>query len=143
MSVDIEAVSRVMEALLARDGRSIVYLDRATGEELAVSVPSASDPAGLLPAFLVAGEAVWREAAGNGFALDIVRDREALLGYRLQGIGTGSFATVMLATMEAAAQVAGPSAIVVNDLGALWSAATNRIEHAVRPSPRAAAGAAP
>jgi hypothetical protein len=143
MSANVDALSRTMEALLARDGRSIVYRDWATGEELAVSAPSAASPAGLLPAFLVAGEAVWREATGNGFALDIVRDRRALLGYRLQGIGAGSFATVMLATMEAAAQVAGPSAIVVNDLGALWSAATERIDGWPRPSRRAMAGAAP
>ena len=143
MSVDLDAVSRVMESLLARDGRRIVYRDRAAGEELAVSVPSAASPAGLLPAFLVAGEAVWREAVGNGFALDIVRDRDALLGYRLRGIGAGHFATVMLATMEAAAQIAGPSAIAVNNLGALWSAATERIEREARPSSRAAAGATP
>jgi hypothetical protein len=143
MSANLDAVSRVMGALFARDRRRIIYRDRATGEELAVSVPTAASAAGLLPAFLVAGEAVWREAVGNGFALDIVRDREALLGYRLQGIGAGSLATVMLATMEATAQAAGPSAIVVNDLGALWSAATARIERRPRPTSRAAAGAAP
>ena len=64
-------------------------------------------PACCLP-FVVAGEAVWREATGKGFSLDIVRDPHALLGYRLRGIGAGHFATVMLATMEATAQVAGP-----------------------------------
>ncbi len=143
MSVNVESVSRTIEALLACQERSIVYRDWATGEELAVSAPSAASPAGLLPAFVVAGEAVWREAAGSGFALDIVRDPHALLGYRLQGIGAGNFATVMLATMEATAQVARPSAIVINDLGALWSAATKRIEHQPRLSSRAAAGAAP
>jgi hypothetical protein len=143
MTVSVDAVSRTMEALFARDGRSIVYRDRASGQDLAVSVPGAASPAGLLPAFVVAGETVWREAAGNGFSLDIVRDPRALLGYRLRGIGAGSFATVMLAMMEATAQVAGPVAIVVNDLGALWSAATGRIEHRARPSSRAAAGAAP
>jgi hypothetical protein len=143
MSVNVDAVSRTMEALLTRDGLSIVYRDWAIGEEFAVSAPSAASPTGLLPAFVVAGEAVWREVTGNGFALDIARDRQALLGYRLQGIGAESFATVMLATMEAAAQVAGPSAFVVNDLGALWAAATERIEHWPQPAPRATAGAAP
>ncbi len=93
-----------------------------------------------------------------------MRDRSALLGYRLQGIGDGTFTTVMLATMEATAQVAGPDAIVVNDLNALWAAATDRIERAARdmpeeggvrgsgsargegsvsPTPRSATGAAP
>jgi hypothetical protein len=45
--------------------------------------------------------------------------------------------------MEAAAQVAGPSAIVVNELNALWSAATDRIARRPRLTPRAGAGAAP
>jgi hypothetical protein len=132
-----------MEVLLVQGGRSIVYRDKAGGQDLVVSPLGAASPSGLLPAFVVAGEAVWREATGSGFSLDIVRDPQALLGYRLRGIGAGHFATVMLATMEAAAQAAGPSAIVVNDLNALWSAATDRIERQRRPSPRAGAGAAP
>jgi hypothetical protein len=141
-AVNLEAVSRTIEALLAEAGRSIVYRDRAAGQDLIVSLPGAASPAGLLPALLVAGEAVWREATGTGFALDIVRDPQALLGYRLCGIGAGHFATVMLATMEAMAQIAGP-AIVVNDLNALWSAATIRIEHRVPLAARPGAGAAP
>jgi hypothetical protein len=141
--VSVESVSRTMETLLARDGRGIVYRDGATGQDLVVSVPGAASPSGLLPAFVVAGEAVWREATGNGFSLDIVRDPQALLGYRLRAIGAGHFATVMLAAMEATAQVAGPSAIIVNDLNALWSAATDRIERQPRPSPKAGTGAAP
>jgi hypothetical protein len=143
MSVDVDRVSRVMAALLARDGRPIVYRDRAVGRELAVSTESAASTAGLLPAFVVAGESVWREATGAGFALDVVRDPRALAGYRLRGIGAGSFAAVMLATMEAAAQVSGPSAVVVNDLHSLWAAARERIDRRPRPSPAPSAGAAP
>ena len=80
---------------------------------------------------------VWREATRKGFALDIVRDREALLGYRLQGIGAGSFTAVMLATMEATAQVARLGAIVVNDLnrgmgGGDRAARTQRPRNAAR-----------
>ena len=142
-AVSVETVSRTMEALLAREGRSIVYRDKATGQDLVVSPPSAASPAGLLAAFVVAGETVWHEATGNGFSLDIVRDPQSLLGYRLRGIGAGQFATVMLATIEATAQVAGPSAIVVNELNALWSAATDRIARQPRLTPRAGAGAAP
>ena len=142
-AVSVESVSRTLEALLTRDTRSVVYRDGATGQDLVVSRLSAASPAGLLPVFVVAGEAVWREATGNGFSLDIVPDPQALLGYRLRGIGAGHFATVMLATMEATAQVAGPSAIVVNDLNALLSAATDRIDHRTRPFSRAGAGAAP
>ena len=140
--VDVIAVGRTMEALLAQEARSVVYRDQAAGENLTVSPASAASPAGLLPAFVVAGEAVWREATGKGFALDIVRDPTALLGYRLNGIGAGTFTTVMLATMEAAAQVAQPCAFVVNDLSAVWSAATDRVESTARPAPRSS-GAAP
>jgi hypothetical protein len=142
-AVNVESVSRTLEALLTGDIRSVVYSDGATGQDLVVSPLSAASPAGLLPVLVVAGEAVWREATGNGFSLDIVPDPQALLGYRLRGIGAGHFATVMLATMEATAQVAGPSAIVVNDLNALWSAATDRIDYRTRPFSRAGAGAVP
>lgn len=142
-AVSVEAIERTMGALLAREARTIVYHDRATGEDLPVNPISAASAAGLLPALVVAGEAVWREATGKGFALDIVRDPEALLGYRLRDIGAGTFSTVMLAAMEATAQVARPGAIVVNDLNALWSAATDRIERGARPVPRAVPGAAP
>ena len=142
-AVSVETVSRTMEVLLSREGRRIVYRDRATGQDLVVSPPSAASPSGLLPAFVVAGEAVWREATGKGFSLDIVRNPQALLGYRLRGIGAGHFATVMLATMEAAAQVAGPSAIVVNEFNALWSTATDWIARRPRLTPRAGAGVAP
>ena len=142
-AVSVESVSRTLEALLTRGKRSVVYRDGATGQDLVVSPLSAASPSGLLPAFVVAGEAVWREATGNSFSLDIVPDPQALLGYRLRRIGAGHFATVMLATMEATAQVAGPKAIVVNDLNALSSAATDRIDHRTRPFSRAGAGAAP
>ena len=142
-AVSVDSVSRTMEALLTQDGRSLVYRDGATGHDLVVTPLSAAAPSGLLPAFVVAGEAIWREATGNGCSLDIVREPQALLGYRLRRIGAGHFATVMLATMEATAQVAGPSAIVVNELNALWSAATDRINRWTRPLSRAVARASP
>jgi hypothetical protein len=141
--VSVETVSRTMEALLIREGRPVVYHDIATGADLPVSTKNTASPTGLLPALIVAGEAVWREATGTGFGLDIVRDRDALLGFRLRGIGAGSFTTVMLATMEATAQVTGSGVVVASDLNALWSAATERVEQNARAQPRNAPGAAP
>ena len=141
--VSVETVSRAMEALLTREGRPVIYHDIATGADLTVSARNTASPTGLLPALVVAGEAVWREAMGTGFALDIVRDREAFLGFRLKRIGAGSLTAVMLATMEAAAQVTGSGVVVASDLNALWSAATGRIEHAARSMPRAGPGASP
>ena len=142
-AVDIGTVSRVMETLLETEGRPIVYHDQATGADLAITPMAASSPSGLLPALVVAGEAVWREATGKGFALDIVRDPEALLGYRLRAIGAGSLTTVILAAMEAMAQVTGSGVVVASDLNAVWSAATDRIERNSRSSPRSTTGAAP
>jgi hypothetical protein len=130
--VNVEAVSRAMEALLIREGRPVIYHDIATGADVPVSAGNTASPTGLLPVLVVAGEAVWREATGTGFALDIVRDREAFLGFRLNAIGAGSFTTVMLATMEATAQVTASGAIVASDLAALWTAAAERIEQAAQ-----------
>ena len=88
-----------------------------------------------LPVLVVAGEAVWREATGRGFALDVARDPDALLGYRLRSIGAGGYAAVMLATMEATARAArGTGALVAGDLGPIWTEALR-----AAPGPRAAA----
>ena len=96
--------------------------------ELAPLLPElAGDPAALLPVLLVAADAVWREATGKGFSLDIRRDASALLGYRACGIGAGTFATVMLSTMEAIEQARQPDQLLVNDLiGSVWKAVLDR-----------------
>ncbi len=141
--VNIETVSRIMEVLLTQEGRPVIYHDIATNADLPVSAKNAASPTGLLPALVVAGEAVWREATGTGFGLEIVRDREAFLGFRLEGIGADSLTTVMLATMEATAQVTGPGMVVASDLNALWTAATERIEQAAQSQPQSAPGASP
>ena len=128
-AVSVDAVSRAMQVLLERAGRPVMYRDPANGAELTLDAQAVGAPEGFLPAFLVAGEAVWREAAGKGFALDIVREPSALLGYRLRGIGAGTFATVMLASMEAMHQVMGPEAIVVSDFNRVWSSAVAGLRH--------------
>jgi len=139
--VKLDAVERTLEALLEQGGKPVVIYDHAAGKEERVSAAHAAARDGFLPVFLVAGEAVWREATGKGFALEIVRDRDAVLGYRAARIGGGSFASVMLSILEAASQASGPEAVVVNELGALWRDATQRIEQAARPEPVAAASA--
>jgi hypothetical protein len=113
-------------AHLSREGKVIVFRDRATGSEHKLPVEAARDPAGLLPVFTVAGEAVWREATGKGFALDIRRDDDALFGRRLHAVGAGTFSTVLLSVMEAVAQASGPSVLAVNDLRVQWAASVGR-----------------
>lgn len=138
--LDLDRVERTLHALLARDERPVTYRDRSMGEVLSASLEAASSRTGLLPAFLAAGQSVWREATGAGFDLDIVRDRDALLGFRVRGVGAPSFAAVMLATMEATAQAARPDAILINAFNVIWSEAAR-----ARPAPtsHAAAGASP
>ena len=149
--VNVDVVERTLQALLEQTGKPIVIVDQATGRQQTVSPAVAAARDGLLPVFLVAGEAVWREATGQGFGLETVPDRNALLGYRVARIGGGSFSTVMLSVLEATSQATGPEAVLVNELGALWQDATQRIDERHRPEPRvepspgmaASAGAGP
>ena len=130
-SVRLAAVGTALEAWLAEAGAPLVVRDRATGELVPAGYDMAGDPAALLPVFLVAGEAVWREATGKGFALLVRRDAAALLGYRLDAVGAGTFCSVMLSTMEAATQVATPDRLLVNDLyGAVWKPTLDRADQA-------------
>ena len=141
--VDLAVVSRTMENLIRQEGKPLVLQDRATGQALTLSPETGGSPDGLLPVFLAAGEAVWREATGKGFALDVTQDPGALLGYRVRGIGNGPFSAVMLSVMEATAQVARPDMLLVNDLDAVWQAASQRFRHAAAAGSRPSAGAAP
>jgi hypothetical protein len=129
-AIDVDQIGRTMRVLLERTGRTIVYDDPASGSRLALDASAASAANGFLPAFLVAGEAIWREVTGKGFALDIARDDRALLGYRVEGIGAGTYATVMLSAMEAMHQVSSPGAVVISDFNDLWRATVGRLQQA-------------
>lgn len=142
-AVDLDFVGRTMAVLLERSGRPVVYDDPANGHRLLMGAKEASAADGFLPAFLVAGEAIWRETTGKGFDLDIGRDANALLGYRVRGIRGGTFASVMLASMEAMHQVAGPEAIMVSDFNTIWRAAVGRLDPSGGFAPGATSGAAP
>ncbi|MEK8121714.1 hypothetical protein WOB59_00915 [Methylocystis sp. IM4] len=82
----------------------------------------------MLPLFVLTGEALWREVKGEGFGLTTAPDEGALLGCRLTTIGTSSFTGLMLATMEALAQAAGPNGIIVEELDRVWRESTKRHE---------------
>jgi hypothetical protein len=129
-ALDLDAVERTMQVLAERSPVPFVYHDPADGQRHAITPNALSSRSGFLPAIINAAEAVWREATGKGFELDIVRDPDALLGYRLRGIRAGGFATVMLSSMEAIQQVARPDAVVVSELNAVWAAATERLRQA-------------
>jgi hypothetical protein len=128
--VDLIAVSRTLQRLLEQAGRPILYDCRASRRTLIFAPDSAAAPTGLLPAFLSAGDAVWREATGKSLGIEIVTDRNTVRGYTVLCIHGGTFATVMLSVMEAIEQVAQPKALLVNDLGEVWRLAEDRIARA-------------
>jgi len=126
VSVDLRKVSGVMEYLVKAAGRPVVVRDENGGVlEVAPDIVAAAD--GLLPVFLVAGEAVWRKVSGGGFALAVERDEGALTGYRIAGVGEGSFSLVMLSVMEAVAQAERAEGIAVEELVSVWDDALARI----------------
>jgi hypothetical protein len=143
MSVNLETVERTMEALAAQSRIPFIYADPANGERITVSPAVLASRSGYLPAIVGAGEAIWREATGNGFALDVARDPEALLGYRLKSIDAGTFTSVMLSALEALHQAARPTAVIVSDLNAIWSASRLRTEPASQPTPAPSSGMRP
>jgi hypothetical protein len=126
--VNLDAVETALEALIRRDGKPVILDDKVTGKQLNIPPDSAAARDGLLPVFLVAGEAVWREVTGKGFGIELRPDPGALLGYRVDRIGAGSYSTVMLATMEAASQAATQEAILVNQLQSVWAGSSARAD---------------
>lgn len=137
--VNLEMVGRTMEQLLRQQGTPVVMRDAATGQELQMSPEAGGKADGLLPVFLAAGEAVWKEATGKGFGLSLTQDPAALLGYRVIGIESGPFSAIMLSVMEATAQVARPDMLLVNDLDDVWQSARARSRIAPRSGPGAGA----
>jgi hypothetical protein len=135
-TVDITLVSRTLQRLLEQSGRSILYDCRASRRTLSYAPDSAAAPTGLLPAFLSAGDAVWREATGQSLRVEITMDPNTVLGFAVRGIHAGTFATIMLSVMEAIEQAAQPSTLLVNDLARVWREAEDRISRTnpVRPS---------
>jgi hypothetical protein len=120
MSADLGLVSAMTARLLAAAGGPILYRETPRAEPWVISPEDAGQPDGLLPAFLVAAETLWRSAGGHGFGLTIRPDGEALLGYRVTGIGPTPASTVLLTLMETVRRVSSRDGIVVEELGEIW-----------------------
>ena len=112
---DVERLGLLLAALLAQSGPALLLRD-PSGCTAPVRPETAGAPDGLLPVFAVAADAVWREATGNGFGLDIQPDPDALLGYRIDGARAGSLSAMLLCILEAMHRAIGPSGLVLNDL---------------------------
>lgn len=128
--IEITAVSVMLQRLLEQSGRAILYDCRASRRTLSYGPDSAAAPSGLLPAFLGAGDAVWREATGKSLGIEIAADPDTVLGYTVVGITSQSIAVVLLSVMEAIEQVAREDSILVNDLAEVWRLAEDRMGRA-------------
>jgi hypothetical protein len=128
--IAIAAISQVLQRVLEKSGRAILYDCRASKRTIAYAPESAVSPSGLLPAFLSAGDAVWREATGKNLGVEIATDPDTVLGYTVCRIRSGSVAIVLLAVMEAIEQAAHADSILVNDLGKVWRLAEDRMSRA-------------
>ena len=124
--LDVDHVSRVVRALLVDAGREVLLEDRANRDIVPIPFDSAAAPDGLLPVFLSAGEALWRDVTGGGFGLELTRDLGALLSWRVKAIASPQFSPVLFSTMEAIAQAATPRGVMVLELGRVFDEATAR-----------------
>lgn len=138
MSLDPTLLGRTLQAHLDRARLPLAFHDRATGKTHALHRATVGQPDGALPVFVVAGEAVWREATGKGLALDIRHDPKALFGRRLHAVGSGTFTTVMLSMMEAVDKASGPQRLLLNDLRVHWADRLARMTAAPSRDPGAA-----
>lgn len=134
-SVPVEVVGRTLRALLETSGRHLSMRDRITGEVVAISPDLATSSRGFLPVFLVAADAVWRDASGNSFGIGLARDPSSLLGYRSQNIAGGPYSAVMLSMMEAIEQTARPGVLLMNDFDRLWRSIESGMATAIDAGP--------
>jgi hypothetical protein len=127
-TLDVAYVSEVVRALLIEAGRDILVEDGRRQDRVAIPFDTAAAEDGLLPVFLVAGEAIWRDVTGRGFELALERDLGALLSWRIAAIRAATFSAVLLSMMEAIAEVARPDGVMVVDLARIVDEATARTE---------------
>ena len=127
-TLEIAYVSQVVRALLNQAGRQILAEDGPRQDLVPIPFDAAAAEDGLLPVFVVAGEAIWRDVTGRGFELSLKRDLGALLSWRIEAIEAETFSSVLLSVMEAIAQVAGPEGIMALDLARVFDEATARTE---------------
>jgi hypothetical protein len=127
-TLDPRHVSRVLRALLVEADREILVEDGPQRELVSIPFDAAAAEDGLLPVFLVAGEAIWRDATGRGFELKLKRDLGALMSWRIEAIRAEGFSAVLLSVMEAIVTVARPDGVMVLDLARVFDEATARAE---------------
>jgi hypothetical protein len=127
-TLDVPQVSRVLRALLVEADRDILVEDPPRRDLVKVPFDAAAAEDGLLPIFLVAAEAIWRDVTGRGFELTLKRDLGALMSWRIEEIRAEAFSSVLLSVMEAIASVAQADRVRVLDLARVFDESTARAE---------------
>ena len=127
-TLDVAYVLQVVRALLDETGRELFIEDTPRQDLVPIPFDAAAAEDGLLPVFLVTGEAIWRDVTGRGFDLKLERHLGALLSWRIEAIAAESFSCVLLSVMEAIAQVGRPDGVMALDLARVCDAATTRTE---------------
>ena len=114
-SFDVARTGALLARLLLRTGPALLLRD-PSGCTVPVRPETAGAADGLLPVFAVAADAVWREATGNGFGLDLQPDPASLVGYRIDGARAASASAMLLCVLEVMHRATGPAGLLVNDL---------------------------
>jgi hypothetical protein len=127
-TLDVAYVSQVVRALFDEEGHDVFIEDAPRQDLVPIPFDAAAAEDGLLPVFLVAGEAIWRDVTGRGFDLALEHDLGALLSWRIKTIEAESFSCVLLSMMEAIAQVARPDGVMALDLARVCDEAAARTE---------------
>ena len=134
---DLRKAGELLALHLTRSGASLLLLDETSGQTHPMRADTAGAADGALPVFLAAAQAVWQEASGATFALDLRRDDDALLGLRVHGCEGAPFSVVMLTLLEAVDRVWRPPApLLINDLSQLAQSSLRAAEAISPPAPR-------
>ncbi|RYY15212.1 MAG: hypothetical protein EON55_06850 [Alphaproteobacteria bacterium] len=132
--IDIEWISKVVKQLVEA-GPPVMVRDDVAGRNVPVSAEIAASPDGFLPLLLACGDTVWLEASGRSLGLDLARDPQSVLGFRVKGAAPGPVAPLLLSVMHAMAEVARPDMLLINDLHGPWMAAQDRMGWQVKQAP--------
>jgi hypothetical protein len=117
----IALLSTAFSRLFVMGRRPVLLRDLDSWQPTVISPFLASHAKGLLPLFVLAGNAVWADLGETPFPVRMQDCRRALAGIELVSIAApdGNLTPLMLAMMEAISQVADQTGILVNDLGPL------------------------
>ena len=132
--IDIGWISKVVKQLVEA-GPPVMVRDNVADRNVPVSADIAAAPDGFLPLLLACGDTVWLEASGRSLGLDLARDPQTVLGFRVNGAAAGPVAPLLLSVMHAMAEVARPDMLLINDLHVPWMAAQDRMGWRPKPAP--------